>query len=172
MKQSASQVQIRKATAEDAPLVASILRQAFAEYEPLYTTEAYAATTPKPDEVRIRMQEGPVWVALHDGHIVGTVSAVLKPTGVYVRGMAVRPASSGLGIGHLLLETVESFAAASGCKRLFLSTTPFLSRAIRLYEAAGFQRTSDGPHDLFDTPLFTMERLLCGLVVFTTAASY
>ena len=34
-------VQIHAATAEDAPLVASILGTAFAEYESLYTAEAH-----------------------------------------------------------------------------------------------------------------------------------
>ena len=28
----------------------------------------------------------------------------------------------------------------------------------RLYERFGFQRTSDEPHELFGTPLFTMEK--------------
>jgi hypothetical protein len=36
--------------------------------------------------------------------------------------------------------------------------TPFLNTAIRLYEAFGFRRMNDGPHDLFGTPLFTMEK--------------
>jgi len=45
-----------------------------------------------------------------------------------------------------------------GCKRLYLSTTPFLHSAIRLYERCGFRRTDEGPHDLFGTPLFTMEK--------------
>ena len=33
-----------------------------AEYGPLYTKEGYAATTPGPDEILIRMSQGPVWV--------------------------------------------------------------------------------------------------------------
>lgn len=41
-----------------------------------------------------------------------------------------------------------------------LSTTPFLARAIRLYEQSGFQPTTEGPSDLFGTPLFTMVKTL------------
>jgi GNAT superfamily N-acetyltransferase len=63
-------------------------------------------------------------------------------------------------VGRLLLEKIESFASACGYKRLFLSTTTFLGRAIRLYESFGFQRLNDEPHDLFGTPLFTMEKVL------------
>ena len=151
---------IRRATASDAPVIAFILREAFAEYEPLYTSQGYSATTPGPDAVRDRMSEGPVWVAVHGGQIVGTVSVVPEQIGLYVRGMAVLPAVRGLGIGRLLLEEVESFAAAAGSRRLFLSTTPFLSQAIRLYELFGFRAASDGPRDLFGTPLLTMEKLV------------
>jgi len=84
------------------------------------------------------------------------VSAVLKREGLYIRGMAVDPAARGKGIGRELLDCAEKFAVQNCCERLFLSTTPFLSRAIKLYERYGFQRTSVGPDNLFGTPLFTM----------------
>jgi len=98
-------------------------------------------------------------VVQHDA-MVGTVSAVPQANAVYIRSMAVLPAARGQGIAGRLLEAVERFAQAHGYKRLFLSTTPFLADAIRLYEKSGFQRTDDGPHDLFGTPLFTMVKTL------------
>ncbi|MBC7909661.1 MAG: GNAT family N-acetyltransferase, partial [Pyrinomonadaceae bacterium] len=79
---------------------------------------------------------------------------------LYIRGMAALPLARGQGIGELLLKHVESFAREHGHERLTLSTTPFLDRAIRLYERAGFLRSDDGPHDLFGTPLFTMAKVL------------
>lgn len=155
-----TQVVIRKAQAQDASEAASVLRLAFAEYESLYTREGYAATTPENSTILTRMQEGPLWVAVHDKRIVGTTSAVLKKAGVYVRGMAVVPEARGLGAGRLLLDEVEAFAVKNGAARLFLSTTPFLDRAIRLYETFGFRSTGEGPHELFGTPLFTMEKIV------------
>ena len=92
--------------------------------------------------------------------IVGTVSAVPKGAACYVRSMAIVPAARGLGLGRLLLERVEAFAASQGHTYLLLSTTPFLARAIRLYEQVGFRRTADGPHDLYGTPLFSMVKPL------------
>lgn len=150
---------MRIARASDAAAIASVLREAFAEYQALYTSEGYAATTPGAEEVRSRMTEGPLWVAVRDGKIVGTVSVVAKETGLYVRGMAVIPEATGVGIGRALLEEVERFALAHAITRLFLSTTPFLDRAIRLYQSSGFVRTNDGPHDLFGTPLISMEKI-------------
>ena len=156
----ATELVIRRAQARDASEVASVLRLAFAEFESLYTREGYAATTPNRSTILTRMREGPLWVAVHDMHIVGTASAVLKETGVYVRGVAVVPAARGFGAGRLLLKEIETFAVKNGAVRLFLSTTPFLNQAIRLYETFGFHSTRQKPHELFGTPLFTMEKMV------------
>ena len=151
---------IRHATAEDLPSVSSLMHESFIEYRPSYTEEAFAATTPGSAELSKRMSEGPMWVAVLDDALVGTVSALPLNDELYIRGMAVLPQARGLGLGELLLKTVEDHALAEGYKRLTLSTTPFLHRAIRLYERFGFQRISDGPHELFGTPLFTMSKAL------------
>jgi ribosomal protein S18 acetylase RimI-like enzyme len=151
-------IRIRRAAPADAEAVASVLRAAFAEYRDSYTDEAFAATTPAGEQIRGRMDEGPVWVAVRGDVVVGTVSVVPRGDALYVRGMGVLPAARGLRVGEALLRQAEEFASARGHRRLYLSTTPFLSRAIRLYERAGFGRSGDGPHDLCGTPLFTMEK--------------
>lgn len=154
------EVQIRPAVSSDAESIASLLYQSFIEFQSSYTPAAFAATTPTTEQIRVRMKEGPVWVALHNHAIVGTVSVVPKEKGFYIRGMAVVPSARGSGVGKALLTHVERAAATEGCKRLFLSTTAFLSSAIRLYENYGFRRSHEGPHDLFGTPLFTMIKSL------------
>jgi GNAT superfamily N-acetyltransferase len=151
-------IEIRKAVPEDAPAIASILHESFVEYRSAYTVEAFTATTPASDQVKSRMDEGPVWVAVCHGSVVGTVSAVPRGEALYVRSMAVLPTARGLGIGESLLKHVEGFASKEGYKRMSLSTTPFLAGAIRLYERFGFRRSDEGPHDLLGTPMFTMEK--------------
>ncbi len=151
---------LRAASQADTELIANILMDSFIEYEPLYTPEGFAATALNARDVTARLTEGPVWVALSDNQLVGTMAVVVKDDAVYIRGMAVVPVCRGQGIGRLLLDHAEKYARAKGCKRLFLSTTPFLTEAIQLYERSGFVRTEEGPHDLFGTPLFTMEKNL------------
>lgn len=151
---------VRQAVECDASKISGVLRSAFAEYEPLYTPEGFAVTTPGPEAVLDRMREGPVWVAVLDNDIIGTVAAVCEDGECYVRGMGVAPDSRASGVGGLLLTTVESHAIRQGARRMYLSTTPFLDRAIRLYERFGFQRSDEGPLDLFGTPLFTMTKSL------------
>lgn len=151
---------VRRAVVDEAPSLAEVLHQAFVEFEALYTSAAFGATTPAVEAVQKRWGEGPVWVVAWGDHLVGTISAVPKSEGLYIRSMAVLPAARGRGIGYLLLQKVDEFAVEQSLHRMFLSTTPFLTGAIRLYEQFGFYRTNDPPHELFGTPLFTMVKLL------------
>ncbi len=153
-----SEIQIRQAELSDVAAVAKILYDSFMEFEPLYTRGGFEATTPPAEQVLVRMQEGPVWLALRESAVLGTVAAVAQGESVYMRGMAVLSAVRGLGVGVRLLEVVENWALRQGAARVYLSTTPFLHAAIRLYEKNGFQRMQTGPQDLFGTPLFTMEK--------------
>jgi GNAT superfamily N-acetyltransferase len=154
-----AEVLIRRAEPADASLVASVLHDAFVEFRPLYTAEGFSATAVSTQVIAERMKAGPVWVALDGERVIGTASAVPKESSLYLRGMAVLPAARGLRIGERLLQEVEAFARDQGHFRLSLSTTPFLSAAIRLYTRCGFQRCA-GTDDLFGTPLFTMEKAL------------
>jgi ribosomal protein S18 acetylase RimI-like enzyme len=141
--------------------MAAVLRRAFTEFESLYTAAGFAATVLDENGLRRRLAEGPSWVAAWGDAIVGTASAVEREErGLYVRGMAVAPEARRLKVAVSLLKTIEDFAFARGHQRLFLSTTPFLSAAIRLYERSGFERTEEGPQELYGTPIFTMVKEL------------
>jgi GNAT superfamily N-acetyltransferase len=154
----AAQLLIRRGGPEDAAAIAGVLRASFAEFKALYTDGGFAATTLGAEQVLARIREGPVWVALREGVVLGTVAAVVQDASVYIRGMAVLPTARGFGVGAKLLQQVEGWAVSEGYTRLLLSTTPFLNSAIRLYERFGFRRTDNGLHDLFGTPLFTMQK--------------
>ena len=153
-------IRIREASEDDTEDVAAVLRLAFAKYEPLYTVRAFAATTPDAKGVAARLREGPIWLAIHDETVVGTAGAICHSEQCYVRGVAVLPERRACGIASLLMATVEHFAKETNVRRLFLTTTPFLHDAIRLYTRLGFERSSDGPHDLFGTPLLGMTKYL------------
>jgi GNAT superfamily N-acetyltransferase len=164
----AAQIEIRRAALEDAPVIAALLYEAFVEFKSLYTDGGFSATTPDAAHILVRMHEGPAWLAMSSEVALGTVAALVKAQSVYIRGMAVLPSARVSGVGAALLRHVEDWAASQGCSRLFLSTTPFLSAAIHLYEKFGFRRTGEGPHELAGTLLFTMEKKLFGTQFFGT----
>jgi len=152
--------QLRRATASDAPTIAHLLLAAFEEFRPLYTDGGFAATTPSAEIIATRLADGPGWLAFLGDKPVGTVSAVVRSDRLYIRSMAVLPAARGRQVGISLMREVGRFAVAESVRSMYLSTTPFLHRAIRLYEQLGFRRTEEEPHELCGTPLFTMEKHL------------
>ena len=153
-------LRVRRAARSDAPAIALVLQAAFAEYASLYTRAAFAATTPPTEEIARRLGEGPTWIALLHRTVVGTVSAVPRGEALYVRSMAVVPEVRGRGVGRLLLEQVERYADERGFRCLDLSTTPFLTSAIALYERAGFSQSDGELRELCGTPLVNMRKAL------------
>jgi N-acetylglutamate synthase-like GNAT family acetyltransferase len=153
--------QIRTATVDDAGAISQILREAFAQFEGDYTPDAFDVVRPPVEEIVRRFEEGRQWLALVDGEPVGTVSVLPEPEWLYIRSMAVLPAAQGLGVGNLLLQSVEQYAVEAGFEKLFLYTTYFSQSAIRLYEKNGFYWVRDTPADeWFGTPGLAMEKLV------------
>ena len=159
---------LRIAAPEDAEAIAAVLRESFAEYESSYTPQAYAATVSTVEEIKRRFGEGAIWVAEIGAQIIGTVGVVPRQNSLYIRSMAILPEARGKRIGEKLLKEIEDYAAARNRLRLFLNTTPFLHRAIRLYEKFGFLVC--GADDLFGTPLVTMEKFLTSAAAFKDVA--
>jgi len=160
MKATKAELHIRTAKRNEAEVVSSILYEAFIDFKPLYTHEAFNATAITPQQILNRMDEGPVLLAIRGNKAVGTVSTVVKEEGYYIRGMAVLPKARRKTIGWKLLERVETHAREFGVDKMFLCTTPFLSSAINLYRRFGFKRISDKYDDFFGTNIFRMEKLL------------
>jgi GNAT superfamily N-acetyltransferase len=150
---------VQLASPDDAGQIAAVLLAAFRDFEPLYTPAGFRATTPPAEQILARLDEGPTWIAVDNREVVGTVSAVERVDEIYVRSMAVLPSARGQGVATHLLNAAEAFAVSRSARRLSLTTTPFLTGAIRLYEQAGFSRTS-ARLDLHGSPLFAMVKEL------------
>lgn len=154
-----TRLKIRTARSDDATEIAKILAETFAEYEPLYTPEAFEVTTPGENEIKKRFDEaGEIWVAVLDDEIVGTVSVLPRGEALYIRSLAILPVAQGMRIGERLMRKTEDYAVAGGFKILTLSTGAFLRRALRLYDRVGF--TPSGIDDFHGTRLIVMEKCL------------
>ena len=153
-------MKVRLATRSDSSAIADVILQSFLEYKVSYTDAAFAATCPSSAEVEHRLLEGPLWIAVEDETVVGTVSGVPEKEGLLVRSLAVLPSNRGHGTGELLLDHLEKHAYENDYTRLVLSTTPFLTSAIHLYERFGFHRSNEGPSDRLGTSIFTMVKEL------------
>jgi ribosomal protein S18 acetylase RimI-like enzyme len=83
------------------------------------------------------------------GRLTGTIMLVLPPQAgeiiagadeAEIRALAVAPGTQRGGVGAALVTAALREAAASGARRVVLSTLPQMHAAHRLYERAGFTR--------------------------------
>jgi ribosomal protein S18 acetylase RimI-like enzyme len=72
---------------------------------------------------------------------IGFSSFAAKPI-INIHDFVVLPASRGKGIGRRLLDAVEAKARELGCCKLTLEVMDKNHQAIRMYQAAGFERYS------------------------------
>ncbi|MEW4460951.1 GNAT family N-acetyltransferase [Roseibium algicola] len=79
-----------------------------------------------------------VFVAETDGRIVGCAILGLHGQSAHLMNIAVDPDSRGMGIGRLLMETVEVFASESGATEIHLATHVAMPENVALYAHLGW----------------------------------
>jgi GNAT superfamily N-acetyltransferase len=90
------------------------------------------------------------WIAEVDGDPVGCVFCVHRDDETaQLRILLVDPKGRGLGIGSRLVTECIRFARRVGYRKMMLWTNDVLVAARRIYEAAGFELISEGPHHSF-----------------------
>lgn len=153
-------MKIRRACAADCSAISIVLHEAFSPLRARYTDEAYAITVLNEEKVLERMKAGITWLAEEEGLPLGTGTINYTDEGHYITGMAVLPSAQGKKIGRKLLEIIEENARQEGEKRLHLLTTPFLHRAITLYEHNGYKRMENGITELKGQKVIQFEKYL------------
>ena len=154
-------MEIRLAREEESAAIASLIHEAFEPFESQYTAGAFEYTTPNAELICERFAEGPIWVAVEDGSMVGTVSGLPEEERFYIRSMAIKPSAQRGGIGQQLLESLEAFARNAGFAKLYLYTTFVLPGAKRLYEKNGFYVLREtAAEEWFDMGGLEMEKVL------------
>ncbi|MEO5783081.1 MAG: GNAT family N-acetyltransferase [Ginsengibacter sp.] len=151
-------ISIQRTTVADATNISKVLFDSFIQFKSFYTDKAFAATTISPGEVKKRMKEGNVWIALKSNIIIGTVAVIKKEEGLYIRGMAVLPEARGSKTGWKLLETIQEYAVENNFKSLSLSTTPYLTSAIHLYKKFGFTQIGEMDDSFYGTLIIQMKK--------------
>jgi ribosomal protein S18 acetylase RimI-like enzyme len=152
---------VRRAGERDTAGILACLRAAFEPYRGQYTEAAYEDTVLTSSTLRERIASMSVFVAEHEAAgVIGTVAAALGDDGSgHLRGMAVLPAWHQRGVASRLLRRALDELVASGRRRATLGTTAPLVRAMRFYEASGFERTG-GVRDFLGMPLYEYAKAL------------
>lgn len=94
-------------------------------------------------------ERGQVWLARRSGRVIGSVFIVeAQGNAAQLRLLYVDDSARGLGLGRWLVDAAVTHGRRHGFDSVFLWTVDGLTRAQRLYEAAGFvcveRRDADG----------------------------
>ena len=83
-----------------------------------------------------------MWTAEIDGNVVGTVTTRKEGEVEWVTAFAVAPNKQGQGIGTQILNLVKDYTVRNGEKTILLDVEIENSSALRVYEKAGFIKST------------------------------
>jgi ribosomal protein S18 acetylase RimI-like enzyme len=138
-------VSVRLASLDEAPLVRSIMRQAFAEYAGALAVESGALSESLEDVVAAMRAGGAVLV--FDG-TEAIASARFKPIpgGLYVGRVAVLPGHRRRGVASTMMRFLEDVSANLGRDEIHIEVRDSLPANVGLYQSLGYEVVSIEPH--------------------------
>jgi predicted N-acetyltransferase YhbS len=145
-------LEIRNANDDELDIVASLAVDAYAQYAEGMSPDAWSQFAQNIANVRGRLADADVLVALRDGQIVGTVTLYTEWRGAQtdsygIRLLAVPPPERGKGVGRALMLRCIERARTEGKERVVLATTIEMESARDLYASLGFQRDRALDHE-------------------------
>lgn len=127
----------RKAVAGDAAGVSAVTVAAYEHYvERLGQTPA-----PMTADYPALIASGSVWVAEHDGGLVGVLVLVAYDDHLLLESIAVSPAAQRQGVGQALLDLAEREAARLGLGEIRLYTNIGMTENLDHYPRRGYIET-------------------------------
>jgi GNAT superfamily N-acetyltransferase len=144
---------IRDAKVDELDEVASLLKEAYSQYEKSMPSDVWAYYIHDITDVPGRLEEAELIVAELDKKIVGTVTLYLTgsaklrqgwPKGwAGVRLLGVHPLYRGHGIGKALMEEVILRCNQKNIHTIGLYTSKIMEVARKMYERMGFKRATE-----------------------------
>lgn len=129
---------IRRATAEDAPSVFSIIQKAFNEYSNITGQTNLEALSETVETIQKEIQTKAVYIAIINNNIVGTVRLSVKGEVAYLSRFAVDSNNQNAGIGKHLMNAVDTYLKEIGVKKVTLHTSSKHDVLMRFYYGIGF----------------------------------
>jgi ribosomal protein S18 acetylase RimI-like enzyme len=144
--------EIRHAREDELDIVASLAVDAYAEYAGQMSPDAWSQFAQDIANVRGRLLDAEVLVALDGDRIVGTVTLYTRWRGARedsysVRLLAVPPAERGKGVGRALMEHCIERARNDGRRRVVVTVALEMEYARDLYDSLGFERDRSLDHE-------------------------
>ncbi len=135
-------ISVRRAAAEDAAAVATLVNRA-------YAVESFFVDGDRTNAAEIRqlMEHGHFIVLEHGGGLAAGVFLDLRAGSAYLGMLSVDPAFQGVGLGTRLVRIVEALAEAAGCDEVTLRIINLREELGRWYRALGYTECGTSPYE-------------------------
>ena len=146
------QMLVRDARADELDQVASMMRDAYLEYQAHFPADVWERYARNIMDVRSRLDVSELIVAERNGHVVGSVALYPNvvnaeqgwpPGWAGVRLLAVDPDARGQGIGRVLMDECLRRSRQRRSPAVGLHTSDIMKVARGLYERMGFVRAPE-----------------------------
>ncbi len=150
MQRALPPITIRKATVDEADVVAAVFEAAFAPLRSIYRPKADIASRQAE-----RAKEGIRIVAELDGRVVATVQFDSHKEHVHVIGLAVHPHFQRMGIARRLIDWITVQAPTLGHNVVVLDTIKETGN-VALFEKMGFRVFHEGISRCFESDRYPL----------------
>ena len=157
-------VAFRLAESHEHSAVAQVILRSYAEYAPRIPTDAWERYAQNILDVRSRMTESELVMAVEDREIVGSATfypaRLIRTQSVWprewtgVRLIAILPECRGRGLGKAIVEDCIQRSRDQNAEAMALHTTPYMELARGMYERMGFERVPE--YDFHPRPEMTV----------------
>lgn len=132
-------VNIHAASAGCEPLLQQVERLSGEKFRDVGLAEIAEDEPMSIDELRAYVLAGRCWIAVEDDEIVGYLLLDEVDSNAHIEQVSVVPDRQGRGIGRLLIQAAEEWAAARGMAAVTLTTFADVPWNRPLYEHLGFR---------------------------------
>lgn len=144
---------LREGTQADAPLIAALIREAFAEYTSVLDPPT-SAVDETADTIRRKLERATAVVAYAGDVPTGCVLYEARTDHLYFFRLAVLPAYRRHGLGRALIEHVEAIARNRGYTQIRLGVRVTLTKQRAYYERLGYHFLETGTHPGLTEPTY------------------
>ncbi len=131
----------RPGLAQDASLIRTFVRAAYAKWVPVMGREPMPMTA----DYDLALQKHRFVLVFEDGALAGVLETVVGADHLWVENIAVRPDLQGRGLGQRLLALAEMQARQAAVPQVRLLTNAALIGNLRFYQRYGFTVTTTEP---------------------------
>ncbi len=134
-------LELRRATAADAPAVRALTREAYARWVPVIGREPKPMTADYDAAIR----DHRIDLLCEGERVVALIETIAEREALLIENVAVSPAWQGRGLGRRLMAHAERLAAAMGYGEIRLYTNARFVDNVAFYQRLGYAITHEAP---------------------------